>query len=328
MLAVDTPSAWDRTWNTILSMWHGFLDSLPLLIGAVIVLLLTWGLSALVKRWMARLLDRFDIRDSLKRLLNRLTRIALWIAGILIAAMIVFPNLTPASALTALGLGSIAVGFAFKDIFENFFAGILILWRFPLEPGDWIEIEGEHASGRVEDVTIRHTLIRTVADELIVVPNSVLYKNPVKVLTNRPTRRELIIAGIDYDDDIEAAREAIRRALDSCQTVSEDRELQIFVHQLNSSSVDFEVAWWTRPSPLETRQSRDEVITAIKRELDQAGITIPFPQRTLSFRDAVQIEQKGKGGEGGEDEGDRGDDDSDGGDGGQSGQAPQRNPDN
>jgi small-conductance mechanosensitive channel len=283
----------DQITDTLLGIWKDFLGHLPLIIGGILVLFATAGVSALAKVWLTKLLTRFDLRLSLQELFNRLIRILIWILGICLAAMIMFPSMSLGSAVTALGLGSVAIGFAFKDIFENFFAGILILWRFPLEPGDYLEIDGYNAEGEVEDITIRNTLLRTVSDELIVVPNSILYKNPVIVLTNRDHRRQLILAGIDYEDDVGQARQVIAQAVENCKSVDKDHEIQVFVHELGSSSVNFEVAWWANPRPVDMRRSRDEVISAIKQALDSADITIPFPQRTHSFREHVGFRRIG-----------------------------------
>jgi small-conductance mechanosensitive channel len=95
------------------------------------------------------------------------------------------------------------VGFAFKDIFENFFAGVLILWRFSFEHGDFIECQG--ITGKVENVSVRTTEIRLVSDELVVIPNSVLFKNPVEILTNRKKRRLTVISGVAYGENVKKA---------------------------------------------------------------------------------------------------------------------------
>ncbi len=96
--------------------------------------------------------------------------------------------------MAGLGIGSIAVGFAFKDIFENFFAGVLLLWRFPFERGDFIECND--VMGKVENMTVRSTLLREPSGELIVVPNATLYKNPVYMLIYRSPRRQQVVTGV------------------------------------------------------------------------------------------------------------------------------------
>ncbi|WP_236994671.1 mechanosensitive ion channel family protein [Granulosicoccus antarcticus] len=252
-------------------------------------MLLTWGLAYVVSTFGTRLLARWQKRDSVKELIVRLLSIITWVFGLLLTAIILFPGLTPAKALGGLGLVSIAVGLAFKDIFENFFAGILILWRFPFERGDYIECEG--LVGKVERVMVRMSYIRETNGELTVVPNSFLFKNPVTVLTNKASRRVMITTGVAYDVDIKEAVQVIETAVKSCHTLTDDKPVQVFPKAFGSSSIDIEIAWWTESTPLGVRRSTGEVITALKAALDKAGIEIPFPYRTLTFKEALPLKQ-------------------------------------
>jgi len=290
---VGTPrDAIHLIWGTIASMWVRFLAHLPLLIAGVAIILLTWLLATSSTRIQGYLLRRFTLKGSQRTLISWLTNIAIWIIGLLTAATVIFPGLTPSNALAALGLGSIAVGLAFKDIFSNFFAGMLILWRFPFENGDYIECQG--VEGLVEDVTIRNTLLRKTSGELVVIPNSTIFNNIVDVLTNRPVRRTTVIAGVAYGENVDEARRVIQDAVRQCKTVSMKPPIEIFAHEFAESSINFEVTWWTRPTPLEIRQSRDEVVAAVKAALDNAGIEIPFPYRTLTFKRPVPVDVQDK----------------------------------
>lgn len=288
-LSVDAAS--DTVVATLRQIAEDFLAHLPMLAAGVLILLVT-AVAAHVTRWgVQRLLRPVKARESLKVLVARFALLGLWALGLLVAAMVTFPGLTPSRALAALGLGSIAVGLAFKDIFENLFAGVLILWRFPFENGDFIECDG--ISGRVVDVTVRNTILRTVRGELVVLPNAIIFKNPVDVLTNRPERRIEVVCGVAYGEDVDASRDVIREAVESCDTVSSTRDVEIFAKEFGSSSIDFEVAWWTGSTPLDQRRSRDQVIAAVKRALDKHGIEIPFPYRTLTFRDDSPLRHLG-----------------------------------
>jgi small-conductance mechanosensitive channel len=281
--SVDLQDTQEVVQQSLDSLWTDFLKRSPLLLAAVVILIIT-GLLAKLSAWIAhRLLDNRGMRTSLKDLVYQLTSIAVWIVGLLIATVIAFPGMTPAKALTVLGLGSVAIGFAFKDIFENFFAGILILWRYPFDRGDYISCDG--MTGKVEQITIRNTLIRKLDGELAVVPNATLFKNNVDVLTSQPQRRVRMICGVAYDEDVDQSREIITQAVQSCESVQGKRTVEVFAQEFASSSINFEVSWWTGSKPLDLRRSRDEVVAAIKRALDQAGIEIPFPYRTLTFKD-------------------------------------------
>ncbi len=275
--------------DTLHDVWLGFLGHLPFIIVGIFIVLATGVVAWLVKRSARKAMGRVSVRRSLKDLASRFASIAVWTAGLMLAAMVVFPDLSPKDALAALGIGSLAIGLAFKDIFENFFAGILILWRFPFEVDDFIECEG--LMGRVEDITVRNTLLRTTEGVLVIVPNATIYKNPVDILTSQNLRRMSIVCGIAYGERVAPAREVIRKAVAACDTVSDDRPVEIFANEFADSSINFEVAWWTGSRPIDQRRSRDQVVEAIKTALDEAGIEIPFPYRTLTFKQPLKLER-------------------------------------
>lgn len=276
-------------WETLADMWYGFLKNLPMLFFGVLIIMATVVFVKIFNKFAIKFLTKFHLKGSQVTLITRLSVIAIWVFGLLVALTVIFPNLTPTKALAGLGLGSIAIGFAFKDIFENFFAGILILWRFPFENGDYIVCQG--IEGAVVDVTIRNTLIRRPSGELVVMPNATIFKNSVDVLTDKKLRRVSIIAGVAYGEDVDKSRAVIEKAVQNCETVSSKKPVEIFACEFAHSSINFEVAWWTKPTPLDVRKSRDQVVAAVKRALDEAGIEIPFPYRTLTFKEPLKIEK-------------------------------------
>jgi len=285
----DLDEAVDTIYDTLWKLWEDFLSHVPFLVAGLIVLLATalgaWIGSHLVER----ALTPVKTRESLKQLIVRFVVVVVWIAGIMITAVVILPGLTPARALGGLGLISIAIGFAFKDIFENFFAGILLLWRFPFERGDFLECEG--IMGRVVSIDVRMTQIRRTTGELVVLPNSFLFKHPVDILTHHPARRIDITVGVAYSVYVPKAVEVITAAVEKCETVEKRLPVQVFPEGFGSSSIDIQVAWWTGSKPVDLRTSRAEVVTAIKLALDEAGLEIPFPYRTLTFKEPLGVEQ-------------------------------------
>ena len=260
---------------------------LPNLLAAILFLVVVWLANKIIGSIYSRVLRRTHIRSSLKAALESLVSVLVWTVGILIAATIAMPGLTPTKLLAGLGIGSIAVGLAFKDIFENFLAGILILLREPMRIGDYIEVEG--ISGEVKKITLRDTYLRQTDGDLILMPNSMLYKNAVSVHTDWEKRRITIIVGIAYDEDVAEGRRVIEEALKGLETVDQQRPIEIFAQAFNSSSIDFEVTWWTGSKPVEIRRSKDKVVEAVKSALDNAGIEIPFPYRTLTFKEPLPL---------------------------------------
>ncbi len=269
---------------------RGSIELLPQIAVAVVVLILTVALNKLIGFLVKRVLERTRLRPSLKELFSLLASILVWILGLMIAAVIVFPGLTPSSILAGLGIGSVAIGFAFKDVFENFLAGIIILFRREMRIGDFIECEG--IEGEVDHIAIRESHIQQTDGQLVIVPNSILFKNPVIIRTHQKSRRMTVICGVAYDVDVDEARDVIYSAVQTCESViQDDKPIQIFAQEFASSSINFEVTWWCGSKPVDVRKSRDEVVATVKRALDDANIEIPFPYRTLTFKEPLPVAQ-------------------------------------
>lgn len=270
------------------SIVEGAVALTPQVVAAVLALLVTWAVSVAVRFAIRRIGARVRLRRNLVDVLTLIAKTGIWLAGGLIALTIIFPTITPGRALTTLGLGSVAVGFAFKDTFENFLAGILILLREPFAINDFVECEG--IEGQIEEITIRDTRIRRTDGQLVVMPNHELFQNPVVVRTNRDVRRTTIICGVAYGEDVDEARRVIYDAVVAVDTVRDDvKDVQVFAHAFGASSIDFEITWWTGSKPVDIRTSRDQVVAAVKRALDDNGIEIPFPYQTLTFKEPLPI---------------------------------------
>lgn len=267
---------------------RGLIAHAPNIVVAILVVLATWGAAKLVAGAVERLLPKGEERRSLRMALRKLSTIVVWVAGLALTAVVLFPSVKPSSMLAGLGLGSVAIGFAFKDIFENFFAGMLILFRQPFRLGDYIEVDD--IEGKVETITIRDTLVRRTDGQPVIIPNSMLFKHPVTVRTDRDVRRVTVICGVAYGEDVDQARDVIENAVQGLDSVDDGQPVEIFAQGFGASSIDFEVTWWTGSKPLDVRRSRDQVVAAVKNALDSAGIEIPFPYRTLTFKEPLALD--------------------------------------
>ena len=271
----------------LLDMGRGVIAMLPNILIASVLLLATWGLARFASLIAEKLTKGADLRPSLRELIELSVRITIWAVGLLVSATVLLPNLTLSSIVAGLGIGTVAIGFAFKDIFENFLAGVLLMLREKMRIGDYIECEG--VEGKVEHISLRETHIRRLSNELTVVPNSVLFKNPVEILTDKDKRRFELIVGVSYDTDLEEAAKVIEEAVTGSDAVDTDQPTEVFATEFNSSSVDFRVRWWSGSTQRDLHTSRDSVVRRIKAALDSAGIEIPFPYRTHTFKEPVQL---------------------------------------
>lgn len=255
------------------AMAKGAVQMLPSLVIALMVLLFTWVLARFAVKISDRITGHTSLRTDLKQLIDTLVRTAIWIIGIIVALTIAVPSFTPGGAIAGLGIGAVAIGFAFQDILENFLAGVLLMLRNKMNVGD--TIEAENVVGRVEKTTLRETHIRMLSNELMVVPNSMLFKKPVKILTDEALRRDELIARVALDADLEQAQAVILKALRSIEAISKDKPTVVFARSFAPHSIEFLVQWWSQSVLNDMRQTKSDVIMAIKKALDEAGMAIP-----------------------------------------------------
>ncbi|WP_414345981.1 mechanosensitive ion channel family protein [Synechococcus sp. W60.2] len=156
--------------------------------------------------------NRWIPSPSLQMLLVQVSQVGAWVAGILAASVVAFPDLRLGDLIGLLGLGSVAIGFAFQDIFKNFLAGVLLLLNEPFQLDDQIVV-GDF-EGTVEEISIRSTQIRTYQGERVVIPTS-----PITVLTDRPFRRTDLEIGLDYNTPLPKALEVLLEAMQGVEGV-------------------------------------------------------------------------------------------------------------
>lgn len=260
----------------IQSMVKGFVQNVPNLTISLVVLVVTWLLAKSAVRIADRLTRHAHMRDNLKQLVETLVRMSIWVFGLLIAATISMPGLTPGSLFAGLGIGALAIGFAFQDIFENFLAGVLIMVRDRMRIGDTIECQ--NITGKVERITLRESHIRAPSNELTIVPNSVLFKNPVKITTDKPQRRFQLIVSVVSDHDLDLASETLRKAVESVPDIDTNHPVAVFAQEFKPGAVDFLVQWWA--GARQKDEFTDQVIRQIKRSLDEAKIQLSGAQPT------------------------------------------------
>ena len=254
------------------SMIDGFVATLPSLVVALVVVMFTWLVARFAVRIADRITGRTSLRADLRQLVETLVRLGIWIFGLLIAATVVMPGLTPASLVAGLGIGAVAIGFAFQDILENFLAGVLIMLRDKMQIGDVVEANG--ITGKVEKITLRETHIRQFTNELTILPNSMMFKNPVKIVTDTPVRRNEVVVGIAYETELDNAEAAIRKALQTVKAINSAHPVEVYAQKFGSDSIEFLVRWWTNTTDNDFLGVKSKVIFAIKKALDEAGIEI------------------------------------------------------
>jgi small-conductance mechanosensitive channel len=263
-----------------------FLEMLPLLLAGLVVFLIFWGLAVSVRRTVETIAKRRSDFPSAATALGRLVYFALLLLGVMLASTVAFPSISPAKLFSALGIGGVAIGFAFKDILQNLVAGILLLIREPFRAGD--EITAGSFTGTVESIETRATLIRTYDGQRIIVPNSIIYTQPVTVITAYDLLRSHYDVGVGYGDDVSKASKIALSAVETVEGVLHDPAPEVLLWGLAGSTKSLRVFWWTRPKRQNVTRIRSEVLRTVAEALTAAGVDLPVSTRVVLFHDQTE----------------------------------------
>ena len=219
--------------------------------------------------------------------LGRLAQGIVILVGLFVALSIVIPTFKAGDLVQLLGISGVVIGFAFRDILQNFLSGILILVTEPFQIED--QIVFKDFEGTVENIETRATTIRTYDGRRIVIPNSELFTNSVTVNTAFENRRLEYDVGIGYGDDIEETKRLMLEAIHSVDGVLKDPAPDVLVMELAESSVHIRARWWiSPPRRADSLNSRNWVLTAIKNKLTANGIDMPLPTQQILFHDQTE----------------------------------------
>ncbi len=273
----------DDTIVAKLHVWvNGFFAQLPNIVAALLLLTAAFFVGRLVS-WSIRKLTARRQRLDLGQLLGSLAFGAIMLLSGLIAAAIVFPSVKPSDILATLGIGSVAVGFAFKDILQNLFAGLLLLTRRPFRRGDQIVVGG--FEGTVEHIESRATLIKTYDGRRVIIPNADIYTGLVVVNTAFETRRDQVDFGIGYNDDLVAAAKFVAEAVAKVEGVIPDPAPDVVPVEFRDGDVLVRARWWTDSQRTNVVHTRARVVDAILQAFRANGVDLPFPTQIVLLHD-------------------------------------------
>ena len=228
-----------------------------------------------------RILGSKEFDDVVKSLGTSVVNAVIWVSAIAIGFTIAGYGAFLSAFAVFGGAIALAIGFAAQDLLGNFVAGIFILKDKPFEVGDWIQWDGN--AGRVEDIDLRVSRIRTFDNERITVPNGDLANNAVTNPVAYETLRQKFVFGIGYDDDISQATDIIVERAEAHEAILDDPGPSVRLVELGDSDVGLQARWWiSDPDRGDFVKVRSEYVTDVKEAFDEAGIDIPYVHRQLT----------------------------------------------
>jgi small conductance mechanosensitive channel len=256
----------------------------PFAINLVIALLVFYIGRAVAKglvRLLGKAFKKANLDESLSKFLQDLAY-AVLLMVVIIAALERLGVKTTA-AVAVLGAAGLAIGLALQGSLGNFASGVLIVFFKPYKVGDFVNVAGK--GGTVEAVKIFNTILTTPDNVEIIIPNGQITAGVIENFSAKETRRIDLVIGVGYDDDLKKAKETIEKVLKAETRLLAEPAWTVAVSELADSSVNFVVRPWVKGS--EYWPTRFALIENIKNSLDEAGISIPYPQRDVHMHQAA-----------------------------------------
>lgn len=243
----------------------------------ILILFVFSRLARLVQKGVekAMLSGRVTMSHLLKRMIVSTAKNLTMFLGILFALSQLGISLGP--LLAGLGIAGFIIGFALQDTLSNFASGLMILIYRPFDVGDFVE--GGGVTGRVDRMNLVNTTFKTLDNQVIIVPNNMIWQNVITNVTAQRTRRVDLTFGISYSDDIDKAKAILTDVVANHEACLKTPEPNIRVGALGESSVDLICRPWVKTD--EYWDTYWDLIEIVKKRFDEEGISIPFPQRDV-----------------------------------------------
>lgn len=278
-----------ETWRVLgRKLLEKFIDWLPSLIAAVLILVVFFVLYRLTAGLLRGFMGRTRADPAAQSITLRLTRYTMIGLALVMAASQL--GIDIGALIAGVGILGLAIGLAAQDSLANLVAGITILWDRPFRIGDNVTVSDTF--GKVKEIGLRTTRIRTVEQLDAILPNKEIINQKLVNHTLNPMMRLGVPLGIAYKEDSRQARKVLLAAVEGHELILEQPEPQVVVTALGDSSVNLELRVWLR-DPHAEREATFAMVELAKIALDEAGIEIPFPQRTLHLPGAVRVEKGG-----------------------------------
>ena len=265
----------EPTWDRLRDLAYGAVALLPLLAVALAIVALSLFLGSALGRWGGPSFLR-SRNPFLQNIVGRAIQAALVLVGVLVALDLLEATALVGAVAGTAGLAGLALGFAFKDIVENYLAGLLLAVRRPFDQNDHVVVE--NFEGKVVRLTPRETILMTLDGNHVRVPNALVFRSPMMNYSRNPRRRFQFEAGVGPVDDLAVARETGIAVLREMEGVLDDPAPEALVMEIGESWVTVRFLGWVDQRQAEFSRVRSEAIRLVKLRLEAAGVSLPSPE--------------------------------------------------
>jgi len=288
-IEVKEASMWDLSpaWTELRRLGAAAVREMPLFVLALLMLAATWGATKWTVRSTSSLFGRRLDSQLLRDVAARVVAVPVFLFGLYLVLRISGLTRLAMTVVGGTGVLAIVIGFAFRDIAENFLASVFISIQRPFGRGDLIEVAGY--KGYVQSVNTRSTLLMTLEGNHVQIPNSTIFKDTITNFTANPNARFDFSVGIGYDDSITTAQSVALAVMRDHPAIINDPEPLVLVESLGAATVNLRIYVWVDISRFSQLKVRSAVIRLTKRAFEQAGISMPDEAREVVFPSGVPV---------------------------------------
>jgi small-conductance mechanosensitive channel len=260
----------DVVWDSINGMLTGIVGRLPQIIAGLLIAFIFYLIARGIKAAFLATTTRAKLDGRLRILFSRLIMISTVVLGIFTALTVIVPTFGFGDLIAGLGFTTFVVGFATKDILNNLLSGVLILWQQPFKIGDQIFID--KINGKVEYIGVRATSLRQDNGELVLIPNGDMYSRTLVIRGAGQLRRMNLDIKVGYSEDLNVAKDGVRRALDRTEQVVKEPKPNVVVTDLAPEGVNININFWIDTRKVIAREALDAAATNILHSLSKQGV--------------------------------------------------------
>ncbi|APH74778.1 mechanosensitive ion channel family protein [Aquibium oceanicum] len=281
----DLRSTFGRAGEESTRLYGQAVQAWPLVLLALVIALATFLVAALIGRFSRGFLSTRISSPLLRSVVVRAITIPVFLLGIYFVLRVAGLTSLAVTVLGGTGLIGIVIGFAFRDIAENFLASLLLSIRNPFRSGDLIDVAGH--VGIVQNLNTRSTVLLTLDGNHVQIPNAMVFKSIIKNYSSIPSRRAEFLVGIGYDSSTAKAQALISEVLREHPAVLETPEPLVLVDQLGAATVDLKVQYWFDSATYSPAKINSALLRLSKNALLSGGIELPDPAREVVFPQGV-----------------------------------------
>lgn len=260
------------------------MEFLPNLIAGVVFFIVTVIASSFIAKWTKQIIGKKVLNKEILELIFLLSRWTILTLGTILALDMV--NFDVTGFIAGLGVAGFTIGFALQDMAKNFISGILLLYRQPFNLGELVKVDEFY--GRVKEINMRDTVIMTLDGELVIIPNRIVFENPIINYSHTQYRRRRITIGLGYEEDADRATEIFLDTIKSVPGVELDPSPIIQADELGDSVLVLSALFWVDQQKNDLLGVNSEVIKAIKVASETHNINLPYPIQTVLLKNVEE----------------------------------------